>query len=370
MVTAARRGLLLLASVGALAGCVQTAGHGVTPATIAALPNGQPGQEASGVRPTAENQAVLDALTGPLRLRAYPTLAPSEARLQPSFADGVRVAAQAAGRSAPLPAAVVTREIQVAGAAGPLPARVYRPAAAPAGSPLPVVVYFHGGGWVIADRNVYDASARAIAREANAIVVSVDYRRAPEFKFPAQHDDALASYRWVVANAAALGGDAARVALAGESAGGNLALATAIAARDAGVPVPVHVLAVYPIAGNDLNTASYQENANAMPLSRAAMAWFLHHTTRTPADAADPRINLVAANLAGLPPTTIIAAQIDPLRSEGAMLADRLRAAGVSVERREYPRVTHEFFGGDLVIAEARDAQAYAGRRLRAAFAR
>ncbi|WP_260600130.1 alpha/beta hydrolase [Sphingomonas endolithica] len=365
---ASRTALIVAAASAALGGCAQPAGRAVTPGTVAALRNGQPGQEASGVRPTAANQAVLDALTGPLRLRPYHTLAPSEARLQPSFADGVMTAAQLANRPVTPPSNIATREIQVAGAAGPLPARLYQPQATSVGAPLPVIVYFHGGGWVIADRNVYDASARALAREANAIVISVDYRRAPEFKFPAQHDDALASYRWAIANAASVGGDPARIALAGESAGGNLAVATAIAARDAGLPAPVHVLSIYPIAGNDLNTASYQENANALPLSRAAMAWFLHHTTRTPADAADPRINLVAANFAGLPPVTIVAAQIDPLRSEGEMLAERLRAAGVLVDRREFARVTHEFFGGDLVIPEARAAQTYAGQRLKTAF--
>ena len=218
MPTALSRVAFLLAGAGAtLTGCMQPAGKAVTPSAVSALPDGQPGLEASGVRPTAQNQAVLDALTGPLRLRPYHTLAPSEARLQPSFADGVTVAAQTAGQPPAPPSGIAVREIQVMGAAGPLPARLYRPAAAPAGAPLPLIVYFHGGGWVIADRNVYDASARAIAREANAIVISVDYRRAPEFKFPGQHDDALASYRWAVANAGAIGGDPARIALGGDS---------------------------------------------------------------------------------------------------------------------------------------------------------
>ena len=145
MLNSTARAVLILAGAGAgLGGCVQPAGRAVTPAAVAALPNGQPGQEASGVRPTAGNQAVLDALTGPLRLRPYHTLAPSEARLQPSFADGVVTAAQQADRLAAPPSGIATREIQVAGAAGPLPARVYRPAAAPAGVPLSVIVYFHG----------------------------------------------------------------------------------------------------------------------------------------------------------------------------------------------------------------------------------
>lgn len=180
-------------------------------------------------------------------------------------------------------------------------------------------------------------------------------------------DDALASYRWLLANAARLGGDPTRIAFAGESAGGNLAVATAMQARDAGLQLPRHILSVYPIAGSDLNTPSYQENSNAMPLSRALMAWFFRYVPRTPADLKDPRIDLVNANLAGLPPVSIVAAQIDPLRSEGELLAQRLTAAGVVVERQEYAGATHEFFGADAVIPAAGQAQQWAGQRLRTA---
>ncbi len=330
-------------------------------------PQGQPGIPFSGARPVASNQAVIDALMQ-LGLRPYHTLEPVEARLQPSFADGVKEVLRQQGKPSSPPPGVTAREISVRGAAGMLNARMYKPDGAT--GRLPVIVYFHGGGWVIADSMVYDASARALAREARAIVISVDYRRAPEAKFPAQHDDALAAYRFVTQNATSMGGDPRNVALAGESAGGGLAVATAIAARDAGLPRPKAILSVYPIAGTDLNTPSYRENANAMPLNRAAMAWFLHHTLRSPADAADPRVNLVAANLSGLPPVTIVQAQIDPLRSEGTALAERLRAAGVQVATREYPGVTHEFFGADALIPEARQAQAFAGQQLRAAFGR
>ena len=357
----------LLAAVGAaaLSAC---ATPGDVPAGATAngpAPQGQPGIAFSGVRPTAQNQAILDELMRQ-GLRPYHTLTPQDARQQPSFADGVKGVLARQGRPTTPPPGVATRDIQVAGAAGPIHARVYQPAGV--SGPLPVIVYYHGGGWVIADSNVYDASTRALAREARAIVISVDYRRAPEFKFPAQHDDALAAYRWTLANAASLGGDPRRIAIAGESAGGGLAVATAIAARDAGLQAPVHILSIYPIAGNDLNTPAYRENANAMPLNRAAMAWFFHHTKATDANLQDPRINLVAANLRGLAPTTIIQAQIDPLRSDGDLLANRMRAAGVRVEEREYRAVTHEFFGADAVIVEAQQAQRFAGERLRAAF--
>jgi acetyl esterase len=133
----------------------------------------------------------------------------------------------------------------IRGAAGDIPARIYTPEGA---GPFPVIVYYHGGGWVIADKNVYDGGARGLAKAANAVVVSVDYRLAPEAKFPAQHDDALAAYRWALANAASIKGDPKRVALAGESAGGNLAVATAVAARDAKLQAPAAVISVYPIA--------------------------------------------------------------------------------------------------------------------------
>jgi acetyl esterase/lipase len=326
----------------------------------APAPQGQPGTPFSGARPDADNQAVIDALKA-LNVRPYHTLTPQEARLQPSFTDGVMAVMRAQGRPTTPPPGITERVIT----AGGVPARVFAPANA--NGPLPVIVYYHGGGWVIADSRVYAPSARALVRDAQAIVVSVDYRRAPEASFPAQHQDSLAAYRWVLANARSIGGDPSRIAIAGESAGGNLAVATAIAARNAGLQMPRHILSVYPIAGSDLNTPSYNDSANSMPLNRALMAWFLHHTARTPTDLTDPRINLVAADFRGLPPTTIVAAQIDVLRSEGELLAQRMQAAGVAVERREWAGATHEFFGADAVIADAREAQAWAGGRLRAA---
>ena len=338
---------------------------GAGPAATAHAAEGQPGIPSSGQKPDADNQTVLDALKG-LGLRPYHTLSPPEARRQPGFADGVKAVLRQQGKPTTPPPGVTTQDIQIQGAAGMIPARVYRPNGA--SGPLPLIVYYHGGGWVLATIDSYDSSARALAREGRAIVISVEYRKAPEAKFPAQHDDALAAYKWALANAAQVNGDSRRVALAGESAGGNLAVATAVAAVKAGLQKPAHVLAVYPIAGSDLNTPSYQQNANAMPLNRAGMAWFLHHTTRGPADATDPRINLLAANLRGLPPVTLIQAAIDPLASEGQMLATRLRVAGVPVASRLYDGVTHEFFGADAVIAKAADAQKFAGERLRASF--
>jgi len=303
-----------------------------------------------------------------LHPKAIEKLEVAEARRQPTAADAVKALLQKQGRSTDptqLVPGVGSTDITIQGAVGSLPARVFTPQGS---GPFPVIVYFHGGGWVIADKDVYDAGARGLSKEAGAVVISVDYRQAPEHKFPAAWDDALAAYRWALSNAASLQGDPARIALAGESAGGNLAVATAIAARDAGLQAPVHVLSVYPVAQNSLNTESYIENAIAKPLNRAMVKWFVDKVTRTPADLKDPRIQLIDAKLQGLAPVTIINARIDPLRSDGAKLEDALKNASVPVERREYEGVTHEFFGAAAVVAKAKEAQAYAGQRLKAAF--
>lgn len=312
-------------------------------------------------------QAVLDQL-GALGPKSLVTLTPVEARKQPTPADAVAAMLLAQGRdtaASALVTGVTSIDRSIRGAVGNIPARIYTPDGT---GPFPVIVYYHGGGWVIADKAVYDAGARGLSKQANAVVISIDYRRAPEAKFPAQHDDALAAYRWAIANAASIRGDAARIALAGESAGGNLALATAIAARDAKLQKPLAVVSVYPIAQSDTTTASYNTYANAKPLSRPMMNWFATQTVRTPADMQDPRINLVRANLRDLPPVTIINAQIDPLLDDGAMLERALRDAGTPVERRVYDGVTHEFFGMAAVEDKAKEAQQYAGKRLSEAF--
>lgn len=308
-----------------------------------------------------------------LHPKAIEKLSVQEARSQPTVADAVKHLLTQQGRATD-PTALVpgvrATPLSIDTDHGPLQATVYAPEDATGqGAELPVVLFFHGGGWVIADKEVYDGGARGLAKQAHAIVVSVDYRQAPEHKFPAAWDDALASYRWLTQFASRIGGDARRLALAGESAGGNLALATAIAARDAGLPPPRHVLSVYPVAQTSLNTESYLENAIAKPLNRAMVKWFVDHLVRTEDDLADPRLSLVDADLRGLPPVTIINARLDPLRSDGAKLEDALQKAGTPVERREYEGVAHEFFGAAAVLEKARLAQAYAGERLRESLA-
>ena len=317
-----------------------------------------------------DEQLALAKAHEALHPKAIEKLDVAEARQQPTVADAVAALLRQQGRPITpeeLIPGVRAEDTTVGGATGPLQARVYTPEGA---GPFPVVLYFHGGGWVIADRKVYDAGARGLSQHAQAVVVSVDYRQAPEHKFPAAWDDALAAYRWVLDNATVWQGDPTRIALAGESAGGNLAVATAIAARDAGLRLPVHVLSVYPVTQTSLSTESYLENAIAKPLNRAMVKWFVEHLVRSDDDLQDPRLNLLGARLGGLPPVTLINARLDPLRSDGSKLEHALREVGVPVERREYEGVAHEFFGAAAVLEKARLAQAFAGERLQAAFGR
>lgn len=317
----------------------------------------------------SDMQAVLDALAS-LNPKPIETLSPAEARKQPSPADGAKLVMKNEGKDPMDSMGVKTKDISYSGAAGNLPTRIYMPEGANGKTPLPVVVYYHGGGWVIADLDTYDASPRAIAKGANAIVVSVHYRQAPEHKFPAAHEDAVAAYKWVLNNAADLGGDPKRVAVMGESAGGNLAINVAFAARDQKLQMPVYQVLVYPVAGTDMTTASYKENENAKPLNKAMMAWFVKHVISTDKDKQDPRLDLVGhADLHGLPPTTVILAQIDPLRSEGQALAEKLKQAGVQVATKNYDGVTHEFFGMGAVVAKAMEAEAVVSDDLKKAFA-
>ncbi|MBC8087713.1 MAG: alpha/beta hydrolase [Phycisphaerae bacterium] len=315
--------------------------------------------------PDSQMQAVLDELAN-LNGKPIETLTPEEARKQPTPIDAVKTLLTKTGQSTAPDTAVASADRTIPGPGGSLPVRVYTPKGATGA--LPVVVYYHGGGWVIANKDVYDGGARAIAKYANAIVVSVDYRLAPEHPFPAAHDDALATYQWVLKNAASIKGDPMRVALAGESAGGNLAVATAMAVRDQKLQQPMAIVAVYPVAGTDTMTASYIEHANAKPLNRPMIGWFVKHTLQKPADLTDPRINLVNANLAGLPPTTIINAQIDPLRTDGEMLAEKLKAAGVQADQKTFDGAAHEFFGMGAVLPKAVQAQQMAGDALKKAF--
>ncbi|MGZ3789173.1 MAG: alpha/beta hydrolase [Bacteriovorax sp.] len=295
-------------------------------------------------------------------------LSVDEARMQPTPTDAVRtVMANSKDANAELLEISEVKDITVDGGAGLIPARVYKPVTK-SKTPLPVVVYFHGGGFVLADNDVYDATPRTLAHITKAIFVSVEYRKAPEYKFPAAHDDAYAAYKWVVNNAASIGGDPRRVAVAGESVGGNLALNVAFRARNEKFQQPIHELLIYPLAGNNMETDSYKKYGEAKPLSKSMMNWYLDNYLNTPAEKNDPRINLISADLKGLKPCTIITAQIDPLQSEGKELAKKMKQQGVKVRYKNYEGVTHEFFGMAPVLRDARSAQQYASSRLKSSF--
>lgn len=320
----------------------------------APTPTPDPGPPEVMEKADADMKAVMDELTA-LGGKPIETLTPEEARQQPTPADAVKKLLAKQGKPTDPEMVGKIEEVSIPVKGGKIAARVYRPKEGKA--PFPVVVYFHGGGFVIATNDTYDASARALANGSGAMVISPEYRKAPEHKFPTAHEDAFAAYQWITKNVGKLGGDAKRIALAGESAGGNLALATAMAVRDDGkIGQPKHMLLVYPVASPKTDTPSYLANANAKPLNKPMMKWFTDHYFTGATDGTDPRINLVAARLGDLPPATIINAEIDPLTSDGEMLAEALKAAKVEVEQKTYEGVTHEFFGMGAVVGDAKDA--------------
>ncbi|MGB3544644.1 alpha/beta hydrolase [Rubrivirga sp.] len=309
--------------------------------------------------------AVVDQLTSYGNV-PYPELTGFQARMEKTPTNAVMDLLMRTGVP-PMPPKVTVNHREIA--AGPsqgLVVRTYAPVGA--SGRLPVVVYYHGGGWIIADLDTYEAGAVALATKTGAIVVSVAYRQAPDDRYPAAHDDAFAAYRWVTQNAGSINGDPDRIAIAGESAGGNMAVATAIRARDEGVPMPRAIVSVYPVADGDVQSPSYDRYANALPLNRGGMEWFFDNYTPDWRTRSYEYIDLVEADLEGLPPTTIVNAQIDPLEAEGGDLADALEAAGVDVERRVYDGVTHEFFGMGAVLEQAVQAQDFAADRLKDAF--
>ena len=336
-----------------------------TALAAAALVSGAVYAQAAQQPPKAEPhmQKVLDALAS-LGGKPTETLTPAEARKQPTPTDAVKKVLTDMGKSTAPEAGVTVKDMMIAGPLGDFPIHIYTPAGK---GPFPVMVYYHGGGFVFADTKIYDASPRALAKMANAIMVAVDYHLAPEHKFPAAPNDAYAAYVWTLAHAKEFNGDPTRVAVGGESAGGNLATVVSMMARDKKIQMPVHQLLVYPVVSDDMNSPSYKRNAAAKPLSKPMMEWFFKHYG---ADATNPyAVPIKAASLKGMPSATIIAAEIDPLQSEGKAYGDRLKKDGVSVTYKEYTGVTHEFFGMGAVVPKAKEAEQFAADQLMKAFA-
>jgi acetyl esterase len=249
-----------------------------------------------------------------------------------------------------------------------IPLRVYRPLGSRADERLPVLVYFHGGGWVIGDLDTHDVLCRELATHAGCAVVAVDYRLAPEHRFPAAADDAIAATRWVRDHAGALGLDASRLAVGGDSAGGNLATVVALAARDAGDPPLAFQLLIYP--GTDMRrlTESHRTNGQGYLLTSDTIAYFMNHYL-DPAHYTDWRASpLLREDLARLPPALVLTAGYDPLRDEGLAYADRLTAAGNVATQVCFDRQIHGFITMGRVIDEANAAVRICAAELRKAF--
>ena len=262
-------------------------------------------------------------------------------------------------------ASVESRDID--GPASKIPLRIYTPKGGAARKPG--IVFFHGGGFVLCSLDTHDATCRQLAQGTDSVVVSVDYRLAPEAKFPAAPEDCYAATQWTALQARALGIDAGRIAVAGDSAGGNLAAVVALMCRDRGGHLPIHQLLIYPVTDFCFETASYSANGEGYFLSTDMMRWFWHHYLETDADGAHPHASpLRAPNLAGLPPATVLTAEYDPLRDEGRAYAQRLAAAGVPTQYTNYDGVFHGFFGMTEQLPRARQAIDEACAALRKAF--
>ena len=274
--------------------------------------------------------------------------------------------AQAAEQGAPEPVAQVN-DRAIPGPAGEIPVRVYTPEG---DGPFPLLVYVHGGGWVICTLDTHDGLCRSLANQAGCVVVSVDYRLAPERPFPAAPEDCYAATRWVAAHATTLNGDAMRVAVGGDSAGGNLAAVVALLARERGGPPLVFQLLIYPATDLRMGSSSIEENAEGYGLTKRDMLWFRGHYLRSTADATDPLASpLLAPDLRGVPPALIITAEYDPLRDEGERYGARLREAGVPVTISRYDGMIHGFTGMGAVMDQGTRSVAECAHALRAAYA-
>jgi acetyl esterase len=248
-----------------------------------------------------------------------------------------------------------------------VPVRFYR---SPGSVPLPVLLYLHGGGWTLGTLDGVDLLCRELRTRVECHVVSVDYRLAPEHPFPAGLEDCLSTLDWLHANETALGVDPARIAIGGDSAGGNLSIATCLAAQASGRPMPAYQLLIYPATDFDSGRASWSEHADAPVLTAADARWFMSLYAPDHADHANPLVSPIqAASLAALPPTHVITAEVDVLRDDGEAFADRLRADGVATTQTRYPGVFHGFFTEVGVFRRTTEAITEAARLLRSALA-
>jgi acetyl esterase len=302
-------------------------------------------------------QKIVDALAA-LNLKPVEESTPAEAR------ESMKSRTAALGPVEDV-AAVADHRVPVAG--GEIALRLYSP-----GGPGPhqALVFYHGGGWVIGDLDTHDGICRSLANAARCAVASVDYRMAPEHRYPVAAEDSYAGFQWVLGHAARLGIDPRRVAVGGDSAGGNLAAVVSLMARDRKAPAPIFQALVYPVTDCNLDTPSYRENATGYILTREGMRWFFGHYLAREEQGREPYASpLRATSLAGLPPALVQTAEYDPLRDEGEAYAARLRDAGVPVTVTRYPGVFHGFLRMTNILDKAKAARDEIAGALRKAFA-
>jgi acetyl esterase len=302
-------------------------------------------------------QRVIDAMAA-LNLKPVEDSTPDEAR------ESIRTRTAALGPFEDV-AAVADHRVPVAG--GEITVRAYSPRGP---GPHPALVYYHGGGWVIGDLDTHDGLCRSLTNAVRCAVLSVDYRLAPECRYPVATEDSYAALHWTVTNASGLGIDPRRVAVGGDSAGGNLATVAALMARERGGPALVHQVLIYPVTDHNLHTPSYLENATGYVLTREGMRWFWNHYLAREAQGGEPYASpLRAPSLAGLPPALVITAECDPLRDEGEAYAARLRNAGVPVTVTRYAGMFHGFVRMTRILDKARTALDEIAGSLQKAFA-
>lgn len=326
---------------------------------------------------TPEQQAVVDRTDPQMKLvlddyhslnpQPIPSLTPAEARTQPTLIDAQnKLLTDNRMSTKPEPVAGIDSKT-VPGPTGDIPVRIYYPLG---NGPFPAVVYFHGGGWVMGSLDEFDASCRALTNQARCVVISVDYRLAPEHKFPAATEDAYAATQYVITHPIDFRADPNHVAVAGESAGGNLAAAVCMMARDRSGSMPIYQLLIYPVTDDSFDTDSYKQNVNAVPLNRDTMKWFFQQYVNTPGEGSNPYISILRGDASKLPPAMVITADIDPLRSEGQAYADKLHTAGIDVKYKNYDGVTHGFFGLGASVETAKHAERFAAEGLDSVFAK
>jgi len=306
-----------------------------------------------------ESQRLIDLMAAANR-PAWNTLSPQAARdLYLSLRPGAQ---------GPRPAEVTVVDRTIPGPAGELAVRLYRPASAPADAKLPALVYAHGGGWVFGNLDSHDVLCAQLALEAGIAVFHVDYRLAPEARFPGAFDDVVAALKWVAANGASVGIDPTRLAIGGDSAGGNLAAAVSLWARDHGGPRLLMQLLAYPVTDAVARTESYRHFEDGYGLNAVTMEWFFDHYTPDRTSRGDWRVSpLRAASLAGLPPALVVTAGYDPLRDEGRAYAWRLQQEGTQADLVEFGGMLHGFLSSPMLLHGARRGTTICAAALREA---